>query len=158
MIYSILKRSLFYTLILIVASACSLTKSSEENVALKNTIAQVVVQYLQFSFLARIEPLESTIVLKDFLKNQNITKDDYDYRIVRLSRRWSMDNNPLIHLTVIAIDTDGNYATARLQREGSAEGITYPELSFSLAWTGSSWVIIDDNIFGKDELYEKESL
>jgi len=114
----------------------------------------VIVQYVQFSFLARIEPLESTVIMKDFLANQEITKDEYDFRIVRLSRRWPINENPLIQLAVKSIDVSGDNAKAILQREGAG----FPELVFKLVWTGSSWVIVDDNIFGKDELYEKGSL
>ena len=153
MIYKYCKIVLFYTLILTVASSCSLTNKKADNEAVKSAITQVIVQYLQFSFLSRLEPLESTIIKQDFLHNQGITKDEYDYRIVRLSRRWPINENPLIQLKVKDLKLDGDNATAVLQREGTG----FPELIFTLIWTGSSWVIIDDNIFGKNELYEKGS-
>ena len=154
MIYRQIKTLLLYTLIALLTSSCSLTKSSSDNDAVKNTITQVVIQYVQFSFLAKIEPLESTIIPKDFLANQEITKDEHDYRVVRLSRRWPISENPLIQLTVKSIEIDGDNAKATLQREGTG----FPELVFKLVWTGTSWAIVDDNIFGKDELYEKGSL
>jgi len=153
MIYKLLKTSSIYTLILVLASSCSLTKSGEENETLKNTISQVVIQYLQFSFLSRIEPLESIVIMKDFLRNQEITIDEYQYRVVRLSRRWPIEENPLIQLGVKEVVLDGDNASATLQRMGSG----FPELNFKLLWTGSSWVVVDDNIFGKGELYEEGS-
>lgn len=148
------KHTLFYTLIIVLTSLSSCSyfeKNSIVNEGTKQAVAQVVEQYLRFSFLARMPAVESTISLGDFLQNQQITYDEFDFRIVRLSSHWSNETNPLIQLKIISIILDEDDAKVILQREGSS----FPELHFQLKWVGSSWAVLDDNIFGKNELYEK---
>lgn len=144
----------FYTLIVIVTSlsSCSLFGSSSiDNEMAKRAVAQVINQNLQFSFLSRMPAVESTIYLSEFLKNQEITYEEFEYRVVRLASKWSINTNPLVLLKVKSIEIEDNDADATLQREGNS----FPEIKFQLRWTGSSWVILDDNIYGKNELYEK---
>jgi hypothetical protein len=152
--YIKLKSLSYYTFIILLTtlSSCSFFYSnSEDQEGARQTVAQVVAQYLQFSFLARMPAVDSSISVTDFLENQHITYDEYEYRIVRLSRRWTIEENPLIQLKIQEINLDGDNAEATLKRVGD----NFPELKFKLRWTGSSWRIFDDNIFGKDELYEK---
>lgn len=131
--------------------SCFLIGKDVENHPLKNTISQVVVQYLQYSFLARTEAIESLIIPKEFLKNQELSRDEYDYRLVSLSRHWSADKNPLINIGLVSVSIDEDQASAVMKRRDGE----FPELKFNLVWTGSSWAMIDDNIFGKGEIYEK---
>jgi len=132
-------------------TSCSSGKIRVDD-ATKATVTQVSIQYLQLCFLGKLGTLPSFVLLGEYLKTQNITREEYDFKVLRVSKAWPIERNPLIQLTVKSVEVDEDIALVTFKRE-EPKGVDFPEFEIKLEWVGASWMIVDDSIFGKGELY-----
>lgn len=147
------KNKILYFLIICIFSLTSCSKGKVDiDDASKATVTQVSIQYLQLCFLGKLGTLPSFVLLGEYLKTQGLTKEEYDFRVLRLSKAWPLDKNPLIQLSVKNVDINGDIAVVKFKRE-EPKGENFPEFEITLEWVGSSWMVVDDGIFGKKELY-----
>lgn len=138
-------------LCLIMLSSCSSTKSSIASEGAKSAVVQVSVEYLRQCILADFKMLNSYMLMGEYLRNKKMGLEEYKENLQKLARRWPVQEHPIVDLHLIKTDIDGNKASVHFQREGSKS--KYPEVVVHLEWTGNSWMITDDNIFGKNGVY-----
>lgn len=143
---------LLLALLSVSVTSCT-TKSKEATEGAKSRVAQVSIEYLRLCFLANMQHISSYVLISEYLKNGKISLDEYTDQINRLPRRWPIDKHPVIQLVLLDIDVKGDIAKVSFQRGGGDS--EFPRIYIDLEWTGTSWVITKDTIFGHDGLFIK---
>jgi len=136
---------------LLLFSSCSSTKSSTASEGAKSAVVQVSVEYLKQCILADFKMLNSYMLMGEYLRNKQIGLEEYKESLQKLARRWPVQDHPIVDLHLIKADLDDNKASVYFQREGSKS--KFPQVVVHLEWTGNSWMITDDSIFGKNGIY-----
>jgi hypothetical protein len=149
---SILLHVLLGILISTTLISCS-KKPKEATEGAKSRVAQVSMEYLRLCFLGNMEHINSYVLLSQYLKNRDITLDEYTAQINQLPRRWSIEEHPVLQLILLEVDVKDNKGSVFYQRGGTES--SFPRIRIDLEWSGNSWVIVNDTIFGNNGLFQK---
>lgn len=143
---------LFFVAILLLSSQACVKKPREATEGAKSRVGQVSIEYLRLCFMGDMKLLKSYVLLSAYLKNRGISLEEYEAQIEGLPRRWQVEIHPVLQLVPLEIDVQGDKAKTYFQRGGSES--PFPKVTIELEWSGTSWVIINDNIFGKGSLFD----
>ena len=134
---------------LLVLSGCSSMMPDSGTPESRATVLNVVVNYLGQIVLGNEKQLNSFLLWPEYLEAKGqITKEQFLSQFEQAKRTWSRERHPLLGLDVKEVDVDGNEAQVVLQRPSSDD----PEIKVELLWTGAGWMVVNDSIFGENNL------
>ncbi len=148
---SLICKILLLTLICLSLNAC-VKKPREATEGAKSRVAQVSIEYLRLCFLGNMKLINSYVLLSEYLKNQGLSLDEYTSEIERLPRRWQVDTHPVLQLVLLEVNVRDDKAKTYFQRGGAESD--FPRIEIELEWSGTSWVITNDTIFGVGGLFQ----
>jgi hypothetical protein len=134
-------------------SGCSYLTFSDSNEGAKITNSQIAAKYIESSVTLNQEWLTRYLFVSEYLKNQKISAQEYATKLANLKNRWDLNSHPLAKLKLENTSVNGNEAFVTFMRP-SEDNKDFPLIKINLVWTGSSWAVSDDNILGKNELYD----
>ena len=141
-------RFLFLTFLLLLLSACSLSRS-QGTPAAKQTVIAVATQYLGHIVMNDRHKIDGMVLWLDFLDNSSgtVTKEICFAQMQAAANRFDQSNHPLVHLTIHEVQVRGDNAAIILQKHGDPKA---KKIEITLRWIGNGWLIVGDNIFGTE--------
>lgn len=133
-------------------SGCFGLFKTPTNEGAKLTISELSSAYILNLISADYEALGTNLFTTVYLANQNLSEDEYTKRVSQLKNKWTVEIHPLAHLSIVDATVKNNRGFVSLQRLDSKKD--FPKVTIQYEWTGNSWSIVDDNILGKNDLFE----
>jgi len=146
-------------LILLLCNACGMhllsTPASRET---KATVLRVSAEYLTQVVRGDIKKVDAMIVWSAYLKrsSKGMTKRKYFKQMANIKNRWTPEEHPLLGLVPIEVDVDDDYAEVVLRKEKQES--EEQDISISLTWSGTGWMILADSVFGDEGLLAERKL
>jgi len=127
--------------------------SSSSSPATRATVVGVSADYLTKVVQGKLKEVNVMIVWAEYLENSSpgMTKKKYFSQLESIQNRWQPSEHPLLGLTTVSVDVDGNDAEVVLRKEQQE-----PDISVSLAWAGTGWMIVGDSLFGDRGLISRQ--
>jgi hypothetical protein len=144
----------FFYLTLLFFFGCSQIFPSSNDGA-KTTLLGLSNAYLQGVATGNYAKMHEFVLWSDFLSKEgnNITDLELRAHLANMQNRWSIEEHPLSYLVAKDVDLSGNNATVYLKKKDG--GYSSPTIEITFHWVGAGWMIVDDNLFGKDELVDQ---
>lgn len=136
-------------------SGCSFnlfgTKPSYEE---SRAVLSVTNNYLRAIAMSDSTRAESYVLWEEFSaarygRSRELMRD----QLQEAKGRWTIENHPLLELTVVNLEIDSDDAVVVLQKEKDNEAVG-PELFVRLRWVFSGWLIVDDSVIGTGGLLQ----
>ncbi len=150
-------KSKFTLLVLLLSfNACAKVFSHEPAPEMRATLVGVSAAYIRAILKDDKTALKQLLAIDDYLgeDGNNISNNTFATRASVLRTHWTPEENPLVNLDIIDVSTYDNHAEVVFRRNDRENS---PEVAINLYWTGNGWVIIDDSIFGDNELINTET-
>lgn len=140
--------------LLLSSSACSTLSKPPESRLLKATVVTVSANYLQQIAKAELRHLNSLVNWNVYLSKskEGVTKQSYSSQVRALANSFHHNNHPLLGLSISEIEIDDDFAEITLNKESVEKS---DDIWIHLAWNGTAWLVIDDNLFGPGALISK---
>ncbi len=140
--------------LLTMSVACSPFAKKEKSMILKATVVSVAANYLRQIARVELRHLNSLVNWNVYLKKSKngFKKTDYSAQVRALNKKFGATNHPLFGLGISDVEIDDDFAEITLKKDDSKDDI---DIWIRLAWNGSAWLVIDDNLFGKGHLIEE---
>lgn len=128
-------------------SACGALSSYTPTPEAQMTVLGLANDYLRIIVQGKTRQVESMILWIPYVEATGVSKDQVRADIKWLSKRWPLDNHPLLGLQLTEINVNEDDAFVRLKKLSLPE---QPEIVISLQWIGNGWLIVGDTLFTKD--------
>ncbi len=141
-------------LCLLSLSACSTFSKPRQSRLLKATVVSVSANYLRQVARGELRHLNSLVNWNVYLSKSKdgVSKKSYSDQVRALGQKFSHLDHPLLGLGISDIEIDDDFAEITLNKEAVEDA---PDIWIRLAWNGTAWLVIDDNLFGPDGLIAK---
>lgn len=141
----------YFLIIIFLLSSCSSVFDNKSNAGAKVTTASVAAGFITNCLEVNYKKVSDHLFSSKYTVNQDISLEQFQSKITNLKEKWALENHPLAGLVVSDVDLNGNFSTVTLKKDKSSG---FPSVIIKLEWAGGSWAVIDDNIFGKGEIYD----
>ena len=125
--------------------------------ATKTTVLGVSADYLGKIVRGNYKEVNAMVVWPTYLDKSGpgMTKEKYFTQLDTMRKRWktAQTNHPLLGLTPVSVDVDGDEAEVVLKKEKSSE--MSPEIEIQLSWAGTGWMISGDSLFGDNGMFSQ---
>lgn len=134
-------------------SSCSLglgRDSSSDTPEVRNVLIALSSDYFVHVINGNYGKIKDLILWDDYIPNKNntISREKYFEQLSKLDGRYEIKDHPLIKVKVDEINIDGNSANISFTKDDS------PQIEVGYMWTGSAWLIVDDNLFGDGGVFD----
>ena len=131
------------------AVGCSIFGYSKPTPELRTAVVRVTNDYLTAIGRGNESAADGIILWITYLENKGFTKDDFRKQFLSLAKKYSTGNTPLRSLQVVDVQFDGEVAVVELKKTSDPSLGT---VEVSLEWVGAGWLVVNDSIFGPNEL------
>ena len=134
---------------MVLFSACGIQKaiglSSSDNPNVRYTLLKVTDDYFRRIAAGNINMVDQYVIWGKYesVTNGVISRRTVMEEVLKLKDRWPIQNHPLRQLEVISVDIYENEASLLL-----SDRQTSRRVEIDLNWTGNSWLISRDTLFG----------
>lgn len=140
-------------LMLATFSACGSLMGPGLSEDAKGTIQRVTQTFIGTVATGNEIKLADQVSWEDYLGtgDERISHQEFSNQLRAFREKFPLDNphNPLLHLRVVKVTGSGSRGKIYLQKSDNESA---PEIWVKLVWTGTGWVVIEDNLFGKNKL------
>jgi hypothetical protein len=146
-----LKVSFLIPLLLLIA--CSIPKKKEVSIDTKFTVIQVCSEYLAAVIRGDEGRIGNYASWKDLLSSENgsISMEEFRKELAVFQQSYSAKDHPLLGLEIKKLEIEEDDAFVVFKKFGAKDS---PEITITLQWVSSAWMVIEDSIFGKGEYAE----
>jgi hypothetical protein len=138
-------------LLSLILCGCSIFSGDDWNTPEKKmAVIRVCNDYLRYIATGNHPLAEGLVAWSDYrpAKDGEINRPSFGERIIVNQNRWKVEEHPLLGLSVVDVRTRQDDAWVELEKGGE-------KVKIKLRWAGRGWLIVDDNIFSKDGIYQR---
>ncbi len=133
--------------LLLLLTSCSTLFPERGTPESKMAVLRMTNDYLTSVLTAKIQKLGDFVLWGSYLEDRKITKEEVLSEIEQAKKLFPLAEHPLSNLQPTAIEIRNDDAEVKLKKGGVA---TAPEISIRLLWGAGGWIVVGDNLFGKD--------
>jgi hypothetical protein len=130
---------------------CSIFSGDDWNTPEKQmAVIRVCNDYLRYIAVGNHPLAEGLVAWSDYqpAKDGAINRPTFGEKIIVNRNRWKTEEHPLLGLNVVEVRTREDDARIELVKGGE-------KVKIKLRWAGRGWLIVDDNIFSKNGIYQQ---